>query len=438
VSKPYASMHPRRSGDGKSGRGARTWSRWRLAGRGLFRGLRRLVAAYARRSRTIVCREGLSYLMVTALVLAGALIRDMNLLMILAGMLVGPLWLSWRLVTRTLRGLELRRQMPRGVGAGDLLVVKFALTNTRRRLGSWAVAVEDEIHREAGGGPRQVFRPTAFFSYLPARQWRERSYRGRLPQRGRYRFEVPTVSTRFPFGLFRRTIRLGEPDVLIVYPRLGRLTRRWLTRHHEWFEGTHRRERRHGRVSGDFYGVRPWRSGDSRRFIHWRSSARHGTLVVRQFEQHRNRDLAVLVDLWQPARPTLEDRENVEMAVSFAATVVADACRKGGSDVWIGTTAAPREDVRGPASALLMQDVMEHLAVAEASHEDRLAGLVERALAAVQPGTEIVLVTTRGIDLGDARQFPGLTIDPARRSMAQRIRVVNTADAGLSEYFQPS
>jgi uncharacterized protein (DUF58 family) len=364
------------------------------------------------------------------------MLGDVNLLLLLGGMLIGPLWLSFRLVVRTLRAIQVERHVPDGVCAGDLLVVKLELSNGRRRLGSWAVAVEEEILGQCGDARGEALRPAAFFPYVPARQMRERTYRVRLPRRGRYRFAVPTVSTRFPFGLFGRTIRSGSPDVLIVYPRLGRLTQQWLTRHREWFEGTHRREHRHGRVSGDFYGVRPWRSGDSRRHIHWRSSARHGALVVRQFEQHRNRDLAVLLDLWQPEAPRLADRENVELAVSFAATVVADACRRGGSDLLVCTTAKGSRDIRGPASGLLVQGVMEELAAAEASAGDHLPDMLRRALATIDPGTEVVLVTTRATDVADIQRLPPLAADPQRRSLAQRIRVINTADANLNEYFQ--
>ena len=53
--------------------------------------------------------------------------------------------------------------------------------------------------------------------------------------------------------------------------------------------------------------------------------------MVRQFDRQRNRDLAVLIELWQPEVPTAEQLENVELAVSFAATLVAEACRTGGA-----------------------------------------------------------------------------------------------------------
>ena len=389
-----------------------------------------------RRSGTSLCGEGWYYLLVLAFVLTAAMLREMNLMLVLVGMLVGPLLFSWRLVVATLRGLEVRRKMPPEICAGDLLVVNVELANTRRRLGSWAVALREQIRAEAGPGRGQSIRPTVFFVYVPAGRARSGVYRGRLPQRGRYRFGPLRLSTRFPFGLFERRITLDQTDTLTVFPRLGRLTHAWITRHHQAFEGTQRRERRHSRVTGEFYGVREWRGGDSRRWIHWRSSARHGTLVVRQFEQHRNRDVAVLVDLWQPPRPNSEDLENVELAISFAATVVADLCRKGGSNVLVGTTGTQPECTGGPASPALMQGAMERLAVAEASSEDRLPALLEQALAQIEPGTEVVLVSTRANDLSDAARFPVLWRDPARRAMVRRVRTINTAGNELADYFQ--
>lgn len=387
-----------------------------------------------RRAGTVICGEGLYYLVILALVFFVALVGEVNLLMILAGMFVGPLWFSWRLVAATLRGLEVRRRMPHSICAGDLLLVDLELVNTRRRLGSWAVAVQEQIRREGTPAGTDPLQPSVYFSYVAAGQSRYRTYRGRLPQRGRYRFAPLAVSTRFPFGFFRRTVLAGSTDTLIVYPRLGRLTPRWLARKHESFEGSHRRERRHGRTSGDFFGVRPWRPGDTRRHIHWRSSLRRGTLVVRQFDQHHNRDVAILLDLWQPKRPQAEHLENVELAVSFAATVVADTCRKGGGNLLVGTTAGGPL-VRGPASTALIDNAMENLASAEGSPEDRLPELLDRALGAVDPGTEVVLVTTRTVDLGDRDRFAVLWNDPSRRAVASRMRVISTADEGLAEYF---
>lgn len=404
--------------------------------RWLLRAARPLRRARQRWSGTALCKEGWYYLLVLAFVFTAAMLQEMNLMLVLVGMLLGPLLFSWRLVVVTLRGLEVRRRMPRGVCAGDLLVTNVELANHRSRIGSWAVVVQDQIRAEAGPGRGRSIRPAVFFWYVPAGESRQAVYRGRLPQRGRYRFGPLRLSTRFPFGLFQRRSSAKETSVLTVFPRLGRLTREWIKRHHEAFEGTQRQERRHSRITGEFYGVREWRTGDSRRWIHWRSSARHGTLVVRQFEQQRNRDVAVLVDLWQPDRPEPDHLDAVELAVSFAATVAADVCRKGGSNLLVAATGPDPEWAGGPASLALLQAAMERLAVAEAASEDRLPALFEHVLGRIEPGTEVVLVSTRSNDLSDVGRFPMLWRDPARRALARRIRTINAADEQLAKYFR--
>ncbi len=388
------------------------------------------------KSRTALCREGFYYLLVLAFVFTAALLADMNLLMVLAGMMVGPVWISHRLVAATLRGLRVQRKMPGEICAGDMLVVSLMLSNNRRKLGTWALVAEDRVQKQTSSHRERTVRTSVFFPYVPFGQQRERVYRGRINDRGRYRFGPLKISTRFPFGFFRRVVAIDEAGWLTVCPRLGRLTRQWRARHHQSFEGAQRPEPRHGGTSGDFYGVRPWRDGDSRRHIHWRSSARRGMLVVRQFDQQRNRDLAVLVELWQPEAPTKEQLENVELAVSFAATVIAEACRKGDSDLVIGTTAGPNPCLRGPASAALLHDALTALAVAEAEPRDGLPELLEFALKQCDRGTEVVLISTRPVDLTDADRFGLVSVEPAQQAMLGRIRTVNAADAGLSQYFE--
>lgn len=399
-----------------------------------------------RNGQTIVCREGFYYLLVVALVFGGALVREVNLLLMLGGILVGPVVFSWRVVRLTLQGLKVQRKVPHGICAGDLLVASVTLENTRRRVGSWAVVVEEQLLRETPSGrekPRREkrqrdkpIRPSVLFPYVPAAQSRRGVYRGRLPRRGRYRLGPLRLSTRFPFGLLRRTITAGGTETLTVFPRLGRLTRRWAARHHEAFAGTHRREQRHG-LEGDFYGVRQWRGGDSRRWIHWRNFARTGKLVVRQFEQPRNRDVAVLLDLWQPDNPRPKHLENVELAVSFAATVVADLCRAGGGNLLLSTGGPHPRHTAGPASAALLQDMMEQLAVAEGAAEDRLDELIDYALGKIDPGNEIVLVGSRPVNLADRSRFPSLSSDPSRRKLAQQIRCIDASSDQLARYFQP-
>jgi uncharacterized protein (DUF58 family) len=390
------------------------------------------------RRQTTICREGIYFLAIIALVFGGAIIKEVNLLLILAGMLLGPFLLNWRAVKMNLRGLTIDRDLPLHACAGDVFSVDLNLTNTRKKLGSWAVVVEEQIQRESDNGRnnhrRPILRPSVLFPYAPAGQSRKGSYRGRLVERGRYRLGPLRASTRFPFGLFSRTITLGEPETLIVLPRLGRLTQGWAARRREAITGTDRRRQKPG-VEGDFYGVREWRSGDSRRLIHWRSSARAGKLVVRQFERPRSRDVAIVLDLWQPERHSAEHVENVELAVSFAATVLADLCRKGGSNISLAISNGKSECVGGPASSATLQRLLEQLALIEARADTSLATVLAATLRQIATGTEVVLVSTRGVDLTDATQFRELLSDPVTRDRTRRILAVDTSSERLAEYF---
>jgi uncharacterized protein (DUF58 family) len=388
-------------------------------------------------------REGWQYLVIFILVFFGALINDVNLLLILGGMMACPLYplfLSHHLAKRSLRGLVVQRRLPRAVCAGDLLVVHVAIANTRRRLGGWILAVDDAVHRLGNGRASKrngsVSQPNVFFPYVPARQTISGDYRGRLTQRGRYQFGPMQVSTRFPFGLFRYSFVCGTSATLTVLPRLGRLTQSWRALRHDSFAGNERREHRPG-IDGDFYGLRPWQRGDSRRWIHWRTTARSGEVMVRQFEQPHSRDAAIVLDLWQPLEPDAARQENVELAVSFAATLAAELCREGSSDVFLVAADPEPRLTGGPGSAALLQDIMERLALIEADQRDRVPELLQLASAGIETGTEIVLVSTRPLDLANADYAGRLPGDVSRRLGGRDLKIVDTSNENLSRYFLP-
>jgi hypothetical protein len=143
-----------------------------------------------------------------------------------------------------------------------------------------------------------------------------------------------------------------------------------------------------------------------------------------------------VLDLWQPATPDAAQRENVELAVSFAATLAAELCRTGSSDVFL-VAADPNPRVTGgPGSAALLQDMMERLALIEANPADRVPELLQQSAARIEPGTEIVLVSTRALDLAQADYTGRMPLEFARRPSGKGLRVVDTSSTSLTKYFQ--
>lgn len=382
--------------------------------------------------------EGLIFLALLACVLAAAMIRQIQLLLALFAMMVGLPLLNWRLARSTLRRLDIARRVPRSISAGDLLQVEVEATNRRRRLPSWALSIDDRIRRQGAPETEETIRARTLIPCVLPGASTKQSYRGRITRRGKYVFGPLRVSTRFPFGLVRGSVVFPQQHTLLVSPRLGRLTPLWQRLQQSSDVGTSNVARRQGLLEGDFYGLRDWRQGDSRRWIHWRTTARRQAPVVRQFEQQRNQDLVLIVELWQPALPTAADLDNVELAVSFAASIVADLCRRGGRTLWVATAAQDPQFNSGPASLALTREVMDALAVAEATSLDRLPGSVAKVLEVARPGANAIVISTRSIEWKDTERFSQFWTSPRQRAWLGRLKSINTSLPELAEYFVPA
>ncbi len=84
----------------------------------------------------------------------------------------------------------------------------------------------------------------------------------------------------------------------------------------------------------------------------------------------------------------------------------------------------------------LMEEALEKLAVAEASSEDRLPALLERAGPRIKPHTEVLLVGTRARSVAEIGGDGALPTDPHYSASASRIRVIHPAKPDFSVYFQ--
>ncbi len=93
-----------------------------------------------------------------------------------------------------------------------------------------------------------------------------------------------------PVGLLSRHVKWTDPVDLYVHPKTVQLdeTAPGLIRD---LEGITTRDLTSSDIA--FHALRDYVAGDDRRYIHWKSTARTGTLMVRQFEQTRRSVLAL-------------------------------------------------------------------------------------------------------------------------------------------------
>jgi uncharacterized protein (DUF58 family) len=158
----------------------------------------------------------------------------------------------------------------------------------------------------------------------------------------------PVLSVRGdPLGLLRRRVRWTDPIELYVHPTLVSLTGAAAGVLRD-LEGQST-----GVVSDadlSFHALRDYIPGDDRRHIHWRSSARTGTLMVRQFEDTRRTHTAVAL---ATASGDYADEDEFELAVAVAASIGVQTLR----DERDLTVLAGAGRLRSETPARLLDDV---------------------------------------------------------------------------------
>ena len=128
------------------------------------------------------------------------------------------------------------------------------------------------------------------------------SYRAMFASRGVYRAGPAIVSVQFPLPLVKCWFRSQQLADIFVAPTIRELLPGW---QNQLSQRSHRFESRassSGNNEDDFFAIRNWHAGDSLRHIHWRSTAKVGQPMVRQFESYSPRTLAVAADLYADPR----------------------------------------------------------------------------------------------------------------------------------------
>jgi uncharacterized protein (DUF58 family) len=284
-------------------------------------------------------REGKWFIGATLLLGFAAVNGGINLLFLIFGMLLCLLIANGVISEACMRRLDVRRRLPQSLFAGTPFLMGIAVRNGKSRIAAFSLEVEDLA---ADGKP--VDR-RCFFLKIPAHRQQETSYRRTLAARGIHRLTGLRLSTRFPFGLLRRSLDVEAPVELLVYPALIPVSEVELRA--ALAELGERQSPARAR-SGDFHGLRELRAGDDPRDIHWRTSARRGRAFVREFEEETGRSVLIVL----PTAVDTEAAAGFEAAVSYAASVALLLLRR---DLRVGLLAgdafiAPEA---GTASAIL-------------------------------------------------------------------------------------
>ncbi|MDQ2723904.1 MAG: DUF58 domain-containing protein [Actinomycetota bacterium] len=210
--------------------------------------------------------------------------------------------------------LAVRREVaPTRVRRADAALGLVELTNTGRRRAP-------RLQLEDRAGAESV---TLDLPPLHPGDQHTSTYRLPTRRRGVYQVGPLTLAQTDPFGLIARRRRFGESATLWVHPRSHPVPPNRAGANLE-VDGPMDDRAPEGTIA--FQGLRPYVIGDDLRMVHWRTTARTGTLMVRKHVDTNRPQVVILLD---DRRASYSEDGWFEEAVETAASLLEAALRTG-------------------------------------------------------------------------------------------------------------
>lgn len=252
--------------------------------------------------------EGKRFLLAAFLIAVAALNTGNNLIYLILSLMLSFLLLAFVILRLNLSGLVVSASCSQPVYAGEPARVVLLVRNLKRSLPSFSVRVAAASGADAYC-PRVGPNGTA-----------ESGLTLTFSRRGIAGYHDFLLQSGFPFILFLMRKRADVEGSVLVYPMMYDL------------EGIAPRlaaagesgAARKARSGDDLFGIRRFSEGDDWRNIHWKATARSGTLRVSEFSMHESERVTVLLDNLAPCDEALFER-----AVSLAASLVRHFLEQG-------------------------------------------------------------------------------------------------------------
>lgn len=283
--------------------------------------------------------------------------RYEELVVLAAGLAVAVVAAVWSARVAHAARIVRRVSTPR-VARGEALRIRYRVNNQGRRRTNRATLV-DSCDGEIGTTevpPVAAKDRTDITTTIPTRR------------RGMHRIGPWYLERHDPFGLAVGRRSSGDTGTVIVHPKVHRLAGPYGAMHIVEHEAVIRR------VASDplsgFVSLREYVQGDDPRLIHWPTTARMGTLMLREHVELRRPEFTVVLD----TAVTVASADDFEEMVDVVASIAVHAIRSG-VDVTVRTTSKQHPGSRRSIGA--EQTVLDLLTPVEQSEGDAILRLPE-------------------------------------------------------------
>jgi len=340
-----------------------------------------------------VTREGYFYMAGILLISVAALNTGNNLLFLILASLIAIILMSGILSSITLSGVAMRLQLPEHIFAGQPIRASLELHNEKVTLPSFSLRVEAVTPKDSPSPRAALLETPVYFPYLPKRGRASQTVPISFPARGVYRQDAFRIVTRFPFGFLQKAHRVDLRTEALVYPSVEP-TREFF----EILPGLQGAMESLAKGRGqDLYALRDYVPTDSARHVHWKASARLGSLMVREFtREDETRVLLVLdphtfnADVAEPLRAAAVDR--FERAVTLCAGIAWHFFERNAQ---LQFRSAGMETALAPAEETIFA-ILRHLAMAQPLPPDPQHALLTNLAASPELFKIIVTSQPRG------------------------------------------
>jgi uncharacterized protein (DUF58 family) len=334
-----------------------------------------------------ITRQGWIYIAGIVLVALAAINTGNNLLFLILACLIASILMSGVLSSVTLAGVEMHLHLPEHIFAGQTVRSVVEVKNHKLTLPSFSLRVEGARKRKEDPAPAMLATPV-YFPYVPKQESVRQSVPLSFPRRGLYRQEAFRIVTRFPFGFLLKARRIDLKSEALVYPSVE-ATAEFL----DVIPGIQGAIESLLKGRGqDLYALRDYQPTDSARHVHWKASARSGSLMVREFAREEECRVVLVFDPHSEAATSganEKDKARFEQAVRLCAAIAWDFYERGTLlQFQSGSVDVPQ----APAEENIFA-VLGHLALVEAVAPAALPQL--RAMRVADPGSFQIVVTSR-------------------------------------------
>lgn len=267
------------------------WPGWRKVLLGLF--------VPTRGYRTMPTAAGLVLIALSFAVGSAAYNTASNILFVAFSLLLSSLLLSGILAFHNIRRVRWRVTPATAFRAGEDARAVLEVVNGKSVLPTYALSFDVGLDEQPAS-------ELTLQARLDPGAGVEAPVALRPVRRGRSRLALRRVRSRYPFGFLVKSVEIENAVDVRVWPARIPVQRHALLATADTPVGLSAKQ--HG-PGGDLISLRPYRSGDPPRHIHWKASARLRRLVLRQFAAERHEGFRLFVDHHDPrwqAGPSFE------------------------------------------------------------------------------------------------------------------------------------